>query len=109
MDTKELQVQTCLRGKEIVVRLEGELDVHSANELSSAVDSEIQKHPDYGGMVFDFSGLNYLNSQGIGVIVGYSKELKQKGKALVIRKPSEGVNNILNAVGMNKIINIYLY
>ena len=58
-------------------------------------------------IIFDFENINFMDSSGIGVIIGrYKKISSEKGKVSVININSR-VKKVFDLSGMNKIINVY--
>ena len=61
--------------KEIRVCLSGEIDHHSAALIRASIDDVIiQKHPAL--LTLDFSDVTFLDSSGIGLVMGRYKLLK---------------------------------
>lgn len=54
------------------LKLEGELDHHSAERMRRRLDSEILKSG-ARTVIFDLSGLTFMDSSGIGVLLGRYK------------------------------------
>jgi stage II sporulation protein AA (anti-sigma F factor antagonist) len=79
--------------------ISGELDECAAKETRETLDEKI----DAGGInkvVFDMSGISFMDSTGIGVIIGRFKKLKALGIPLLIANPSKAVDKILNLSGI---------
>ncbi|MEG0051495.1 MAG: anti-sigma F factor antagonist [Terrisporobacter sp.] len=90
----------------LVEILSAELDHHIAREVREDVDDILfKKQVNY--IIFDFKYVNFMDSSGIGVIIGrYKKIVNHGGKVSVINmKPR--VEKVFNLSGMNKIIDIY--
>jgi len=73
-------LQVLLRNKQniLIIKLRGELDHHGAEqiraEIENAVTSGQARH-----VVFDFSELSFMDSSGIGLIIGRYKTIKSLG------------------------------
>jgi stage II sporulation protein AA (anti-sigma F factor antagonist) len=79
--------------------ISGELDESAAKAARETLDAVIDK----GGMkkvVFDMSGLSFMDSTGIGVLLGRFKKLKALGIPLLIANPSAAVDKVLNLTGI---------
>ncbi|WDU81986.1 anti-sigma factor antagonist [Caloramator sp. Dgby_cultured_2] len=59
----------------LIVKLMGELDHHSAEEVRIKIDNKIDE-TGLNKVIFDFAGVNFMDSSGIGVIIGRYKKLK---------------------------------
>ena len=55
--------------------------------------------------IFDFSGVTFMDSTGIGVLLGRYKKLKAKGMYVHITGASGHIDKILNTAGIYTIIN----
>ncbi len=90
----------------LIVHLEGELDHHSAEEVRRKIDSE---YYDKGltNMVLNFRGLKFMDSSGIGLVMGRYKNCKEQGGKVSIVNIEANVEKILQMSGLMKIINIY--
>lgn len=93
------------RGKTLIASISGELDQHYASEVRHDLDAKIS-----GGckdLVFDFSGLEFMDSSGIGVIVGRYKAIKSMGGKVRIANINPQVSRIIKLSGIEKIIPVY--
>ena len=101
-----MHVRLKSRGNTLVVSIFGELDHHTVDELRQKVDNEIIKSSTKN-VVFDFSHVNFMDSSGIGVIMGRYKNIQcLKGQlAVVCLKPQ--IKRIFEMSGLSKIIRIY--
>ena len=89
--------------KTLVVKPEGEIDHHAAEQMRAEIDREINLRG-IQNLIFDFDKVTFMDSSGIGVIIGRYKQIQSRGgKTLIIRvKPQ--VDRILEISGINKII-----
>jgi len=89
----------------LIVKLAGELDHHSAADIRQAVDKELYFTP-IKNIVFDFDGVTFMDSSGIGMVIGRYKQVRARGgKTLIIRAKPQ-VDRILELSGIKKIIEI---
>lgn len=90
----------------LIVHLEGELDHHSAEEVRRKIDSE---YYDKGltNMVLNFRGLNFMDSSGIGLVMGRYKNCNEQGGKVSIVNIGPNLEKILQMSGLMKIINVY--
>lgn len=83
-----------------------ELDHHISNEVREEID-DVLISKQVKNIIFDFKNINFMDSSGIGVIIGrYKKISSESGKVSVINT-SPRVKKIFDLSGMNKIIAIY--
>ena len=102
-----MQVSFFTKGVDcLVAKISGELDHHSAQKVRNEADSRIV-HGRAKNLVFDFSDLSFMDSSGIGVIIGRYNLVKSCGGDVAIVCHNVSVNKILKMSGIPKIIEIY--
>ena len=92
-------VNSKLVGSTLYVGLNGELDESSAVFVRSKLDALIDK----GGMkkvVVELSDLSFMDSTGVGVLLGRYKRLQSKGIPIYIANPTPSIDKLLNLSGM---------
>ncbi|KRQ87474.1 Anti-sigma F factor antagonist [Caloramator mitchellensis] len=92
--------------KALVVKLIGELDHHTAEEVRIKIDNKIDEIG-AKNLIFDFNGVNFMDSSGIGVVIGRYRRVKElDGKVSIINlKPN--IRKVFELGGMFKIIKEY--
>jgi len=90
----------------VIVRLHGELDHHSADRVRSLIEEAIMKD-NIKHVVMDLAQLSFMDSSGIGVILGRYKQIKAKGGKLMICNANRSVNRLLELSGLFKIIELH--
>ena len=90
-------------GDRVMVLLEGELDHCCAQHIRSELDCMLAD-PTLRHMMLDFSHLNFMDSSGIGVILGRYRILRDRGGALSVTRMNRHVARIFHMSGMDKII-----
>ena len=91
--------------KQLLVEITEEIDHHVAEKLRRKVDDEITRYMPRK-TIFDFSRVSFMDSAGIGMLIGRYKMMKLIGGSLEIVNISETVKRILEMSGINKIIPI---
>ena len=83
------------------VSLAGELDVSTADELKKSLHKLVdEKNID---MKLNLENLDYIDSTGLGVMIGILKRLKIENKEVYIEKPKNNVRRIFNITGLDKV------
>ncbi len=90
-------------GKTLYVGLCGELDESTSAQTRAALDKLIEDS-DNSKLVLDMSSLNFMDSTGIGVLLGRYKKLKARGATLLIAAPSPTVDKLLSLSGIYDIM-----
>lgn len=103
-DRKELFTHE-IKDEKLTVKLIGEIDHHSAVQIRKDVDELIfEHHPKQ--TVLDLSGVSFMDSSGLGLIMGRYSLAKKLGGALLLRSPTAAVMRILTLAGMERIVKI---
>jgi len=87
------------------VVLKGEIDHHSAVRVRAEIDDLIfETRPQR--LVLDLSNISFMDSSGLGLIMGRYSLIKELGGTLSLRSPSSAVMKILSLAGMERIVKI---
>ena len=89
--------------KTLIVTLLGELDHHSSEEVRNKIDYRLD-NDDITKLILNFSGVTFMDSSGIGVVIGRYKKLAMKNGSLFVVSVSNRVKKIFELSGMYKII-----
>lgn len=95
------------KGDTMIVRLSGELDQHYAVGLRTAIDTQVT-HRGIHKIVFDFSKVGFMDSSGIGVIMGRYRLMQSVGGKVCAFGISPRVDKLIEMSGIKRIINIYV-
>ena len=85
--------------------LEGEVDVYTAPVLRQAIVDQVEagvKH-----LVINLVRVEYLDSTGLGILIGGVKRLKEQGGSLRLAGPSARITRIFEITGLNKIFDVF--
>ena len=83
-----------------------ELDHHLATQLKEEADLLIETYH-VKTLIFDFTNTEFMDSSGIGVIMGRYRHIFLLGGEVWAIHTSERMRQILNMSGVTKIIQIY--
>lgn len=86
----------------LVIHVSQELDHHIANRIREAADACIIENK-IRNIIFDFTGTVFMDSSGIGVIMGRYKLIRDYGGKIVVLHPGRNIQKILLYSGLNKI------
>lgn len=90
-------------GHNLVISLAEDLDHHNATFIREQSDKLIKTKP-IKNIIFDFSGTDFMDSSGIGVIMGRYKKVKLSGGSAAVTGVNQSVDRILRLSGLYKII-----
>ena len=86
--------------------LYAELDHHISVEVREELDAIITEH-NIKNIIFDFKNMKFMDSSGIGVVIGRYKKIAKDGGKVGVINVSTQVKKIFDLSGMNKIIGVY--
>ena len=90
-----MQLEKNRRGRELRVVLSGELDHHNAAIIREEVDRELD-----GSVTLDMSGITFMDSSGIGVVLGRYRRMSESGGKLRMGGMSIYAEKILRMAGV---------
>ncbi|MGN8647124.1 anti-sigma F factor antagonist [Gracilibacillus sp. HCP3S3_G5_1] len=103
----QLQTQFTVVEDVLIVRLDGELDHHSAARLKIEWQEKLQqkgiKH-----VILNLDALHFMDSSGLGVVLGRYKEVKQLGGEMIVCSVNPAVKRLFNMSGLFKIVRLEL-
>lgn len=83
--------------------LSGEIDHHSAEEMRKKIDTRILAGS-VSVLVLDFSAVSFMDSSGIGLILGRNKLVSALGGRAVVQGAPHSITRMLALAGISKII-----
>lgn len=98
-----LKCDFCLEDTTLVAVLSGTLDHHSARGAREAIDREIVDCS-ARRLVLELSSVEFMDSAGIGLILGRYNKIGERGGELVLRSPSEAVSRLMRLSGVDRFI-----
>ena len=94
------------KDKLLVAVLSGELDHHSAESVRVKLDNKLEELGEIN-LLFDFSGVNFMDSSGIGVVIGRYKKISEYGGKVGIISLRPEIKRIFEMGGLFRIIKEY--
>ncbi len=98
-----MEIKTKVVDDTLYIMLIGELDEYSASFARDFLDDCLLKNR-FSTIVFELSRLNFMDSTGIGVLIGRYKKMKNKNKAIYISNPSTTIEKIFKMSGIYSIM-----
>ena len=102
---KNADVKFKENGDTLTACVGGEIDHYGAAEVRVVIDRELIKRlPDT--LSLDLSGVKFMDSSGLGLILGRYNKATSLGIGFKVENPSESAGRIMSAAGAGRIINI---
>lgn len=92
--------------EKLIVYMMGELDHHSAEEVRSKIDDRLDRESIIK-LILDFKDVSFMDSSGIGVVIGRYKKIAMKKGNICIANVNSSVKRVFDLSGMFKIIKVY--
>lgn len=92
---------------DLTVYVYGELDECAASNVKIILDKLIYENSDAKKVIFDLSGLSFMDSTGIGLLIGRYKKLKNIGVQAYITGASVTIEKVIELAGLYKIMPKY--
>lgn len=97
--------QTEFKNSVLTVHLTGEIDHHNAGKMRMELDEAICRcRPKR--LIFDLDGIDFMDSSGLGLIMGRYAVMKRLEGDMILKNPSERVKKIIDLAGLDRIMRI---
>ena len=94
-----MEVRTTARGRELTVRLRGELDHHAAREAITAVERALDAAMP-SALALDFGGVTFMDSSGIAVAMRARRRMAALGGTIAIINVPAQAKKVFDAAGI---------
>ena len=101
----DCNIETSLNGTELTVKILGEIDHHSAKMLRERIDEALYYHRSKS-VALDLSQVSFMDSSGLGLILGRFTLARELGGVLRVLNPNESVSRVLELAGTGRLIKI---
>ena len=99
-----MQITYRVAGKTLYLYPEGEIDEASAAELRRRTDGIIDGHTDCDRVVFNLSSVRFMDSTGIGFLIGRYKKLDRYRIPMFLENPNFSADKVLSVSGIYSLI-----
>ncbi len=90
-------------GTTLVVKIDGEIDHHTSRNFREEIDRELNLK-NIVNLVLDFDGVTFMDSSGIGAVVGRYKEITARGGRVMLIRVKPQVDKVLEISGLKTIL-----
>jgi anti-sigma B factor antagonist len=94
------------KGNVVILDVHGQISLGESKEKFARVMDKLFEQPDVNVLV-NFESINYLDSTGIGELVGYMNKFVENKRHLKIYRPHERIRKLLNITKLDTIFEIY--
>lgn len=94
MSQVRIETESRSDGSVEVVRVAGEIDLETADQLAEAIDAC------HGLVVVDLGGVTFMDSSGLGTLIRARNRLVDEGGGLVVREVAANVRRLFEVTGL---------
>ena len=98
----DVDVETGTPGRSVIT-VKGDIDAYGGHVLRDAITDAFRLEND---VVIDLSAVNFVDSAGVGVLVGGHRAAEKAGLGFTIRHPSKRVSVLLEVTGLTRLFAI---
>lgn len=97
-----MSVEINVKGEVVTAYLKGEIDHHTARGMREEIDNAVELNmPSL--LVLDFSGVGFMDSSGIGLVMGRYRNLVKTGAELHITGTPTPIYKMLKLAGIERL------
>lgn len=99
-----MQVSGYVKDKTLYINLSGEMDEYSSRDARARCDRLIDENTAAKKIIINLSEVAFMDSTGIGFLIGRYKKANRINMPLYIQKPNFAADKILNLSGIYSLI-----
>ncbi|PPA71311.1 anti-sigma F factor antagonist [Jeotgalibacillus proteolyticus] len=96
-------VQAEIKKDVLLLRMQGELDHHATEKIREELLNLMDEH-DIHHLVLNLSELEFMDSSGLGLMLGRYKHLQKKNGSMIVCAISEPVKRLFEMSGLFRIM-----
>jgi len=91
------------RGRKLIAYIEGELDHDSTAIMRAEIDNQLYDRS-LTELIIDMAGVSFMDSSGIGLVLGRYKLMKMRGGSVRISRPGTRTDKLLKMSGIYELM-----
>ena len=99
-----MQIKSRVVNKTLYILLSGELDEYTAQSVRKNLDVLFETQKGFVQIVMDLSELTFMDSTGVGLLIGRYKKMREDNKPIFITNPSRNAERIFKMSGLYEIM-----
>jgi anti-sigma B factor antagonist len=80
----------------------GEIDISNAEQLKERLEAAYREHA--ADLMLDITDLNYIDSTGLGAVIGIYGKIRDAGHRIVLINPRENIKKLLRITSFDKVL-----
>jgi anti-sigma B factor antagonist len=102
---KDFRIDRDTRGDVEVIRLTGSLDMYSFPRLETQINTLFQENR--FALLLDCRDLDYIGSAGLGALIGFAKQAREKKGDVKLVNVPERIYKIIELLGFTKVLQVH--
>ena len=98
-----MNISTSFQSGRLTVYLTGELDHHEARDALHTIDELLDEYLPRD-CALDLSGLSFMDSSGIAVIVRLCRRMADTGGRVLVENPARQPRRVIDASGIDRLV-----
>jgi len=86
-----------------IVEFKGEMDKSNISDVRDVLVKYMDSYTD-PALIFDLTYFNFINSEGVGLMVSFYYKMKKNNEQLFFVNPQPQVYDVLNLIGLTKVV-----
>ena len=95
-----MQISVDFKDNVLYMRLSGEMDEHNASSARTKADRLADSYIQSEKVIFDLREVSFMDSTGIGFLIGRYKKFRRYGIPMYVMNPSSATDRILKMSGV---------
>lgn len=102
----DLAFETQVKDDLLICRVKGEIDLYNARILKDKVNEFIDDHDGIHNLVLDIMSVKYIDSTGLGILIGIKRRVTENGGNLALVLTEERIIQLFSITGLSNIFSI---
>lgn len=102
-EIRDVKISSKRDGNTLTVKIFGRLDTNAANSAKNEILSMLDG---VNNAVFDLSGLEYISSSGLRILIASMKKIRVQGGTMTVKNVGVQVREVLEMTGFAQIFNL---
>lgn len=99
-----MKIEEATQGSTLYIKLIGEMDEYSAGSVRQKCDKIIENHANAKKIIINLSEVAFMDSTGIGFLIGRYKKANRMGISLALENPNFAADKVLTLSGIYTLI-----